>query len=65
MLNCKVGQVITFDYEGKERCVKIEKIKTYHSPLLGTVQDVITGWDYTAAPPVGAYRSFKVSKMIA
>jgi hypothetical protein len=60
----KIGNVVKFDYLGKARWVRIEKIKLGYSIFLPSPNPlVITGWDYEADHPVGGYRSFTVSKI--
>jgi hypothetical protein len=50
----KIGNVVKFDYLGKARWVRIEKIKLGYSIFLPSPNPlVITGWDYEADHPVG------------
>lgn len=61
----QVGQTIQFEYNGKNRFVKVEKVTKNWSPLLQDwIPQVVTGWDYTANAPVGGYRSFSYHKML-
>ena len=60
----EIGNVVRFDYNGKNRWVRIEKIqKTSGNMFFDPMADVITGWDYEADHPVGGYRSFSVRKI--
>ena len=60
-----VGNTIRFEYAGKERWVRIEKIQTgyMYLGLVGPVALLVTGWDFQANHPVGGYRSYLVQKM--
>ena len=59
----QAGNTISFEYDGKERHVKIEKVKMAYNIFFGEVPKNITGWDYNADHPVGGYRTFSVNKM--
>ena len=60
-----IGNVVEFDYDGKVRRVRIEKVAMGYRylGLIGPVPRLITGWDYCADYPVGGYRTFKVEKI--
>ena len=65
----KVGNTVRFNYNGKNRVVKIETVKTGYKylGLVGPVAYLITGLTYdgdnhTLSAGVG-YRSFKVDKI--
>jgi hypothetical protein len=61
----QIGNTVGFEYNGKARCVKIEKVqKTSGNAFFGPMTKTITGWDFTADAPVGGYRSFSVEKII-
>jgi len=61
----EIGNVIRFTYNGVERWVRIEAIKTgyMYLGLVGPVARLITGWDYQANYPTGGYRTFKTEKI--
>lgn len=61
-----VNNVIEFTYDGKVRRMRIESIKTgyRYGGLIGPVAYSVTGWDFTANPPTGGYRTFKVDKIV-
>jgi hypothetical protein len=49
----QVGQVVCFEYDGKDRHVKVEKV----------TENYFVGWDYNADHPVGGYRTFSFAKI--
>lgn len=49
----KVGQVVAFEYDGKDRQVKVEKV----------TDNYFVGWDYLADLPTGGYRTFSFEKI--
>lgn len=56
----EVGNTIEFSYNGKNRAVKIEKVKmSAGNPFVGPRAVLVTGYDYT----VENYRSFKPEAM--
>ena len=60
----QVGSVLEFNYLGKIRRVRIEKVKvSAGNPFVGPRTQLITGWDYMADFPTGGYRSFKVENI--
>ena len=60
----QVGSVLEFNYLGKIRRVRIEKVKvSAGNPFVGPRTQLITGWDYMADLPTGGYRSFKVENI--
>ena len=60
----EIGNTVNFEYAGKIRCVKIEKVKRVSSLLYTDKAVLITGWDYLADLPTGGYRSFNVEKIV-
>lgn len=56
-----IGNVVKFNYNGKNRVVRIEKVKrTSGNMLVGPCPLWFTGWDYTVADSCeGWYRTFK------
>lgn len=59
----EVGQVVRFEYNGKARCVRIEKVVKFYAYENGhythLVVDYFTGFDNS----VNGYRSFTMAKV--
>lgn len=60
----EVGKVLGFEYHGKVRHVRVEKVtKSAGNMFIGGHTILITGWDAMSDYPTGGYRSFKVDKI--